>query len=82
MTVYLKLDHWKNTYNFIKWVKAIEKKSSCIFMQIDIAEFYLSITTNILDSATTVAKQLTNITKKCMHIIKHCRKSLLYDKQQ
>lgn len=51
-------------------------------MQIDIAEFYLSITTNILDSATTAAKQLTTITKKCMHIIKHCRKSLLYDKQQ
>ena len=55
----------------IKWFKSIEEKSSCIFIQLDIAEFHPSITINILDSAITLAIQHTTAIKKDQQIKKH-----------
>ena len=55
----------------IKWFKSIEEKSSCIFIQLDIAEFHPSITINILDSAITLVIQHITAIKKDLQIKKH-----------
>ena len=45
----------------------------------DIAEFYPSISEEILDNAMLFAQQYIDIPEKDLRIIKHCRKSLLYN---
>ena len=45
----------------------------------DIAEFYPSVSEEILDNAILFAYQYINIPEKDLRIIKHCRKSLLYN---
>ena len=54
-------------------------QSQCKFIKLDIAEFYPSISEEILDNAILFAQQYINITEKDLRIIKHCRKSLLYN---
>ena len=60
----------------------IENKSQCKFIQLDIAEFYPSISEEILDNAILFAQQYINIPEKDLRIIKHCRKSLLYNNNE
>ena len=48
----------------------------------NIAEFYLSISEEILDNAILFAQQYINIRGKNLRIIKHCRKSLLYNNNE
>ena len=75
----LKVNQWRNTDSVINWFNAIENKSQFFFIQLDIVEFYPSISENILDNAINFAKQYTGISDKNLSIIKHCRKSLLYN---
>ena len=63
----------------IDWFKTIENKHQCVFIQLDIIEFYPSITEEILDKAISFAKQHVEITDDHLRIIKHCRKSLLFN---
>ena len=53
-----------------------------LFYSTDIAEFYPSITENILDTAISFARQHTKISNENLRIIKHCRNSLLYNNQE
>ena len=39
----LQVNQWRNSESVIKWFYSIENKSQCKFIQLDIAEFYLSI---------------------------------------
>ena len=48
----------------------------------DIAEFYASISEEILDNAILFAQQYINIPEKNLCIIKHCRKSLLHNNNE
>ena len=57
----LKVNQWKDTDDVINWFNAIKDKSQCCFVQLDIAEFYPSITESILDTAISFAKQHTKI---------------------
>ena len=75
----LKLNQWKNSHSVISWFKSIEEKQKCLFIQLDIMEFYPSITETILDNAISFALQHTSIVEKDLRIIKHYRKSLLYN---
>ena len=75
----LQVNQWRNSESVIKWFYSIENKSQCKFIQLDIAEFYPSISEEILDNAILFAQQYINITEKDLRIIKHCRKSLLYN---
>ena len=45
----------------------------------DIAEFYPSISEEILDNAILFAQQYIDIPEKDLRVLKHCRKSLLYN---
>ena len=78
----LSLNQWKNSDMVINWFSSIKNKSQCVFTQLDIMEFYPSITEAILDNAFSFAKQHVEISDKDLRIIKHCRKSLLYHKNK
>ena len=76
---FLKVNQWRNADSVIDLLKAIENKPQCLFIQLDIVEFYPSISGNILDNAINFAKQYTEISVENLRIIKHCRKLLLYN---
>ena len=78
----LQVNQWRNSESVIKWFYSIENKSQCKFIQLDIAEFYPSISEEILDNAILFAQQYINIPEKDLRIIKHCRKSLLYNNNE
>ena len=46
---HVQVKQWKNSESVIKWFYSIENKSQCKFIQLDIAEFYPSISEEILD---------------------------------
>ena len=60
------------------WFSSIKNKLQCTFIQLNIMEFYPSITETILDNALSFAKQDVKISDKDLRITKHCRKSLSY----
>ena len=57
---------------------SITNKLHCAFIQLDIMEFYPSITETILDNPLSFAKQHVEISDKDLKIIKHYGKLLLY----
>ena len=78
----LKLNQWKNTTDPIAWFSKIKDKQKCTFIQLDIKEFYPSISKNILEDTIKFAKKHTEISAEILRIIKHCRKSLLFFKNE
>ena len=57
----LKVNQRKDTYNVINWFNAIKDNSKGFFIQLDIAEFYPSITESIWNTAISFARQHTDI---------------------
>ena len=74
----LEFNQWKNTNQVIQWFDDIPVKSECTFIQLDIKEFYPSISEKTLDEAISFARNHVNVTDEEVRIIKHCRKSLLF----
>ena len=70
----LSLNQWKNSDMVKNWFSSIKNKSQCTFIQLNIMEFYPSITETILDDALSFAKQHAKTSDKDLRIIKHCRK--------
>ena len=77
----LELNQWRNTDEVIEWFVPIDDKHKCSFIQLDIKEFYPSITKNILNQAIIFAKKHTTVTDKDIRTINHCRKSLLFQNE-
>ena len=86
----LVLSQWKNTGKVIDRFTKIQHKSSCTFIQLDIENFYPSISESILDNAINLAKDdnainlakdNVRISEEQFRIIKHCRNSLLFDNE-
>jgi len=75
-----KCNQWRNTNTVINWFKLIPQKEKCKFMQLDIVDFYPSITSDLLTKALDFAKSITAIDNDTHTIIMHARKSLLFDK--
>ena len=48
----LQVNQWRISESTIKWFDSIDNKSQCKFFQLDIAEFYPSISEEILDNAS------------------------------
>ena len=78
----LQVNQWRNSESVIKWFYSIENKSQCKFIQLDITEFYASLSEKILNNAVLLAQQYINIPEKDLRIIKHCRKSSLYNNNE
>ena len=75
----LQYNQWRNTSTVIEWFKAIKNKAKCRFIKFDIAEFYPSISIELLDRSISFAKSLIDIEGNIINTINHARKSLLFD---
>ena len=73
-----KLRQLKNTKAAIDWFNDIESKKSMQFIQIDIKDYYPSITVEILNKAINFAKQYVNIGLDDVEIIMNASKSILF----
>ena len=74
----LDFNQWRNKDDVMQWLKNIPNKSECKLIQLDIKEFYPSITEKLLNNAITSAENYIPISKEDIRIIKHCRKSILF----
>ena len=74
------LKQWQSTKQVIEWFQNIENKKSKCFIQLDVVDFYPSITEELLKKALDYAKTITDISDQEIEIITHSRKSLLYTK--
>lgn len=75
-----KLRQWQSTGQVLEWFDGLQNKKKLQFLQLDICEFYPSITENLLDKALDYAANLTNIDQNDREIIKHSRKAFLFSR--
>ena len=74
----LKHNQWKNTNEVIHWFSNINEKQNCKFIQLDIKEFYPSISEETLNKSINFAENYSSISLENIRITKHCRKPLLF----
>ena len=65
----------------INWFKQIRNNKDYWFLQLDIAEFYPSISEVLLSEAISFAENYTVISSQTRRIIPHSRKSLLFERE-
>ena len=68
---------WKNSWDTIEWFKNIKYKRKSTFIQLDIIDFYPSITKELLLQSINLAGKYTDIIQEKLDIILACRKSVL-----
>ena len=73
-----KLNQWRNTTTVIDWFSKLQQKSNLKLVQLDIVEFYPSITETLLNKAIDFAKSIVEIEQSTVDTIMHARKSLLF----
>ena len=78
----LGLMQWRSTQEVIRWFNGIEHKSRKRFMQLDICEFYPSISEELLNAALNFAGSIESVrpllTADNIEIVLHSRKSFLF----
>ena len=76
----LKVNQWRNTDEVIHWFKAIPDKPHSRFIKFDIAEFYPSISQELLTKAIDFAKSNScSIDSDAVKVIMHSRKCFLFE---
>ena len=75
-----KVNQWRNTSTVIDWFKNLADKQKRKFIKFDIAEFYPSISEDLLNKSLDYAKSFTTIGENVINTIKLARKSLLFSK--
>ena len=63
------LNQWTSNTDVIKWFENIDRKSTMKFIQLDVENFYPSITEELLMSAINWARQFLDITDQDVEII-------------
>ena len=76
------LNQWKSNKDVIQWFKKIEKKSTKRFIQLDVVNFYPSITKDLLKNAINWARQYTDITNEDEEIIINSKDSFLLNDEE
>ena len=78
------LQQWRSTSEALTWFDALTGKQNKKFLQLDIVEFYPSITEDLLDKAFDFAEHVlkTPVDKQTIEIVKHSRKSFLFSQNQ
>ena len=76
------VNQWRSTGTVIEWFQNIKHKSRCRFIQLDIVEFYPSISCKLLTDALNFARKYTDIDEDTQNVIMHARKSLLFNKDE
>ena len=74
----VKCNQFRNTHTVIDWFKSIPNKAKARFIKFDIADFYPTITENLLNNTLSYAQTLIRIDDDIIQLIKHARKSLLF----
>ena len=74
----LKLKQWRSTADTLEWFKGIKNKKDLQFIQIDIVDFYPSITSELFDKALKFAETVVHITEQQKSILKNSRDSILF----
>ena len=74
------VNQWGNTATVINWFKNLLNKHKRKFIKFDIAEFYPSISENLLNKSSVYAKSFIQIEDNVFNAIKLERKSLLFNK--
>ena len=72
------LKQWRNTATVLNWFKELQTKSNLKIVQLDIIDFYPSISEPLLEKAIDFAKSIVEIEQSTIDIIMHARKSLLF----
>ena len=72
------VNQWRNTGTVINWFSNTKHKSRCRFVQLDIVEFYPSISSELLKNALNFARKHIEIDEDTFSDIMHARKSLLF----
>ena len=72
----------KNTDETILWFKSIEQKTRKSFIQLDIVNYYPSVTEALLDRVLDFAAENVTITNEQRKIIKNARKSILFHNKE
>ena len=62
---------WHSTSLDIEWFRAIENKKTCNFIRFNIAEFYPSMSAELLEKSINFARSIIEIKNKTIDIIKH-----------
>ena len=76
----LQVNQWRNTSKVIEWFKAIPDKPHSRFIKFDIAEFYPSISQELLVKAIDFAKSNScSIDSDAIKVIMHSRKCFLFE---
>ena len=57
----LQYNQWRNISTIIEWFKVIKNKAKCRFIKFDIADFYPSISIELLDRSISFATFLIDI---------------------
>ena len=77
----LNIQQWQNTSDALKWFHSLEDNHNKKFFQIDIVEFYPSITEKLLDETLEFTSKIIDLDTDTINIIKHSRKSFLFNNQ-
>ena len=72
------LKQWRNTQTVLNWFRDIKSKKQSRFIQLDIVDFYPSISEELLMKSIEYARTITDIADETVEIILHARKSLLF----
>ena len=70
---------WRNTGSVIDWFQKIDKKSKCKFLKFDIAEFYPSISKELMLKSLGFATRYTDISEDEEEIVLHAKESFLFN---
>ena len=62
-------NQWRSTPTVSEWFRAIENKKTCKFIKFDIAEFYPSISAELLEKSINFARSIVKIEDKIIDII-------------
>ena len=76
----LQINQWRNTDEVIRWFTAIPDKPHSRFIKFDIADFYPSISQDLLRNAIKFADiNSCSIDSDAVNVIMHSRKSFLFE---
>ena len=77
----LNLGQLKNTHEALDWFKSLENKNSLQFIQMDIVDFYPSVSVDLFNAAIDFASTHVEISDLDKEILHNARQSLLFHEE-
>ena len=74
----LNLQQWRSTPEALKWFKSLANKTRLKFIQLDIVDFYPSISENLFNKTLDWASKTVPINNKTRAILNNARQSILF----